>query len=149
MKHATGGNEPQAPTRLGSYLLMSEFERLEEWCRLVDTVFDHHTTYLVGSALRTAAYRDVDLRCLLPDTVFDRWWTDRTKVRYVNRAVSIWGQQETGLPIDFQVQRQTDANAQFPGERRNPMGFRDWSLIPTSGTPSTAAASPNQEEETP
>ena len=60
------------------------------------------------------------------------------KVRYVNRAISIWGQQETGLPIDFQVQRQTDSNAQFPSEPRNPMGFRDWSLTPTSGIPMDA-----------
>lgn len=119
----------------GTFLLMSDFERLEEWCRLVDVVFDHHTTYLVGSSNRTKDYRDVDLRCILPDAVFDRWWNDRLKVRYVNRAISIWGQQETGLPIDFQVQRQSDANAQYPGEPRNPMGFRNWATIPTSGIP--------------
>ena len=118
-----------------TYLLMSDFERLEEWCRLVDVVFDHNTTYLVGSTNRTKDYRDVDLRCILLDAVFDRWWGDPLKVRYVNRAISIWGQQETGLPIDFQVQRQTDSNEQFPKQPRNPMGFRDWSLQRTSGVP--------------
>jgi hypothetical protein len=125
-----------AGLRSSSYLLVSDFERLEEWCRLVDVVFDHHTTYLVGSVLTKPDFRDVDLRCILPDAVFDRWWKDRLKVRYVNRAISIWGQKETGLPIDFQVQRQTEANEQFPGaNRRNPMGFRDWALTPTSGVP--------------
>ena len=43
----------------------------------------------------------------------------------LNRALSVWGQQETGLPIDFQVQRQTEANAEFSGTRIA-MGFRDW-----------------------
>lgn len=121
-------------TARSTFLLVNDFERLEEWCRLVDVVFDHHTTYLVGSVMTTPDYRDVDLRCILPDPVFDRWWSDPLKVRYVNRAISTWGQRETGLPIDFQVQRQTEANAQYTGFR-NPMGFRDWTVQRTSGTP--------------
>lgn len=126
--------------RRTSYLLVTDFERLEEWCRLVDEVFDHHTTYLVGSVLQRPDFRDVDLRCILPDAVFDRWWTNPLKVRYVNRAISTWGQRETGLPIDFQVQRQTTANEQFPTGFRNPMGFRDWTRERTSGVPKREAA---------
>jgi hypothetical protein len=53
----------------------------------------------------------------------------------VNRAISTWGQRETGLPIDFQVQRQTEANRDFGGCIRNPLGGRNWTTIPTSGTP--------------
>lgn len=78
--------------------------------------------YLVGSAEQRADYRDVDVRMILPDEQFDRlfghssllWetfcygWTGHL------RAV-------TGLPIDFQVQRQTEANANHEGPR-NPLG---------------------------
>ena len=122
-------------TRRGSYLLLSDFERLEEWCRLVRTVFDGETPYLVGSVNTTPDFRDVDLRLILRDAVYDRWWSDPVKVRLVNRAVSIWGQQETRLPIDFQVQRMTEANAAFGGGFRNPMGMRDWTVNVPSGHP--------------
>jgi hypothetical protein len=121
--------------RRSSYLLLSDFERLEEWCQKVRVVFDGATPFLVGSALTKADYRDVDLRLILPDRVFDRYYAGVFKVRLINRAVSIWGQRETGLPIDFQIQRMTEANAGFGGEYRNPMGLRDWTVQPSSGTP--------------
>lgn len=95
--------------------------------------------YLVGSVLQRPDYRDVDIRILVQDRRFDALFRGRLEaVRYANRAFSIWGRQETGLPIDFQIQRQSEANAEFSG-RRNPMGVRDWSLIPTSGIPGPRA----------
>lgn len=119
-----------------NYLQLPDFERLEEWCRLVRELFDGEPPYLVGSAGTRPDFRDVDLRLILDDETFDAQFGDRpVKVRMLNRAISTWGQRETGLPIDFQVQRQTEANASYPGEHRNPMGLRDWSRIPTSGTP--------------
>jgi hypothetical protein len=117
-----------------SYLLQSDFERLEEWCRHVRKLFRAHP-YFVGSATQRANFRDVDLRLILPDERFDAEWSAVVRVRLMNRAISIWGQQETGLPIDFQIQRQTEANEQYPDGPRNPMGTRDWSLIETSGVP--------------
>jgi hypothetical protein len=126
-----------APARdpRSTFLLLSDFERLEEWSRLVRVLFDGQTPLLVGSALRTVEYRDVDLRLILGDGLFDRYWANRVKVRLANRAVSIWGQEETGLRIDFQIQRRTEAEAAYPDGLRVPMGIRDWALIPTSGTP--------------
>jgi hypothetical protein len=117
-----------------SYLLQADFERLEEWCRNVRRIFKR-PPYLVGSATQRADFRDVDLRLILADEDFDAEWSDVVKVRLMNRAISTWGQRETGLPIDFQIQRQTQANEQNPKGMRNPMGIRDWSLIPTSGVP--------------
>ncbi len=76
----------------------------------------------------------MDVRLILPDAVFDRWWSDPVRLRVLNHAVSTWGQRETGMPIDFQVQRQTEANASFPGRERNPMGGRDWRRITPMGT---------------
>lgn len=122
--------------RRGSYLLLADFERLEEWCRLVSEVFDGDVPYLVGSVNQRPDFRDVDLRLILADDAFDAQFGARpVKVRMLNRAISTWGQRETGLPIDFQVQRQTEANAAYGGDFRNPMGLRDWSTLPTSGTP--------------
>jgi hypothetical protein len=116
-----------------NYLQLNDFERLEEWCRHVRTLFDGAVPYLVGSANERSDFRDVDVRLILPDASFDAAWGNRVKVRLMNRAVSTWGQRETGLPIDFQIQRMSEAEA-FPGVR-NPMGVRDWADIPTSGTP--------------
>lgn len=116
-----------------SYLLQADFERLEEWCRNVRRIFNH-PPYLVGSATQHSGFRDVDLRLVMPDDEFDaNWGDDPVKVRLMNRAISTWGQHETRLPIDFQIQRQTEAQA-FTGSR-NPMGIRDWHMIPTSGVP--------------
>jgi len=122
-----------------SFLVMSDFERLEEWCQQLETLFDGYPPYLVGSVLTEADYHDVDLRTMLPDDVFDARFRSADqavkleRIRYINRAISIWGQQITGLKIDFQLQRETEAKA-FEG-RRVPMGLRDWSIIPTSGVP--------------
>lgn len=116
-------------------LLLSDFERLENWCHDVVEIVGR-PVYLVGSALHRADYRDVDVRFVAPDGSYDRWLGGRpVKNRLVNRMFSTWGQRETGLPIDFQVQRESDANAAYGGARRNAMGIRDWSLIPPSGTP--------------
>lgn len=117
-----------------TYLQVTDFERLEEWCANVRELFDGTVPFLVGSVHRTSNYRDVDVRLILSDKRFDAMFNNPVKVRLLNRALSTWGQRETGLPIDFQVQRQTEANATFAGER-NPMGARDWLAIPTSGTP--------------
>jgi hypothetical protein len=117
-------------------LVMSDFERLEEWCRKVRIIFAA-PPYLVGSVLSRADYKDVDLRLILSDRLFDRLRRGNPMtIRFINRGLSIWGQQETGLPIDFQVQRQTEAN-QIKGVR-NPMGIRDWSLIDRAANPPAA-----------
>lgn len=118
-----------------THLLLTDFERVEEWCRGVRILFGQ-PPYLVGSALSRPDYRDIDLRLILPDKKFDREWRNPVKVRLMNRAISAWGQRETGLPIDFQIQRQSAANARWPNEVRNPMGVgvRDWSVIVPEAT---------------
>jgi hypothetical protein len=111
--------------RRASFIQLSDFERLDAWCRLVATAFpDEGWPYLVGSAMTRPTFRDVDIRMMLTDADFDTRFTDVTQLRMYNRAFSAWGQRDTGLPIDFQIQRTSDANALFPS-RRNPMGVRD------------------------
>lgn len=118
-----------------SYLVQSDFDRLEDWCRLVYRIFGRPPS-LVGSAKERTDYRDVDVRLVLPDEQFDvlsRGHLD--SIRFLNRALSVWGQVETGLPIDFQIQRMTEADAEFGGRPFSPMGVRDWKIVPTSGVP--------------
>lgn len=119
----------------GTYLLVSDFDRLEDWCSMVSAIFGPACgPYLVGSATERSDYRDVDIRAILPDQQFDRWFRGRKdSVRFLNRGFSVWAQQETGLPVDFQVQRQTEANEQF-SKPRNSMGSRDPNRA-TSGVP--------------
>ena len=130
-------------TRRSSFLQLHDFERLEDWSKKV-LALTGEVPYLVGSVLKRPDFRDVDLRIILRDAVFDRWWTDPVRVRYLNAALSEWGTRETGLPIDLQVQRMTEANEAFGGEYRNPMGLRDWSMMPTSGTPNAVHHDPTK-----
>ncbi len=121
--------------RRGSYLLLVDFERVEDWCRLVRVLFGD-TPFMVGSVNDRPDFRDVDIRLILRDAKYDRTWRNPLKVRLMNRAISTWGQRETGLPIDFQIQRMTEANAAWPKGFRNPMGIRDWSKsLPGTGRP--------------
>ncbi|MGW2501865.1 hypothetical protein ACWCXL_12235 [Streptomyces sp. NPDC001588] len=82
------------------------------------------TPYLVGSAAVGKEWRDVDVRLMLPDEQFDQLFPEHGKP---DRTDGLWsllcasiaelGRQRTGLPIDFQIQRRSDANAQYGGVR--------------------------------
>lgn len=96
--------------------------KLDEFGVLVESAFDA-VPYLVGSALKTTRWRDVDVRVLLPDADYEKLFGDP---RYPHsclkwcalvRAFSALGKEMTGLPIDFQIQHQSYANAQYPGNR--------------------------------
>jgi hypothetical protein len=86
--------------------------------------------YLVGSALaQKAGWRDVDVRMLLDDDVWDAMGLGDPKSTHQSAkwvaftlAFSALGRQMTGLPIDFQLQRVTEANAEFKGPRST-LGF--------------------------
>lgn len=86
--------------------------------------------YQVGSSITGKTWRDIDVRLMLDDDRFDAlfpgyadhrqrdaWWN------LVNAAISELGRVRTGLPVDFQMQRTSDANAKFPGPR-NPLCVR-------------------------
>lgn len=75
--------------------------------------------------MHRADYRDVDVRCILPDEEFDKLFggTQAGDWRYSGRwsvmcaALSDWLSAQTGLPVDFQFQRTTQANEEFKGIR--------------------------------
>lgn len=119
------------------YLGVSEYFALNEACRTVWDAFrgmDHVGCYLVGSVLTRRDWRDVDVRLMMCDSAFDAMFggadaADRhelSPLQLLNAAVSEWLQRRTGLPIDFQFQRMTDANERFPrkeGHPRNAIGI--------------------------
>lgn len=93
----------------------------------------------VGSSLRSLTagtpWRDVDVRCILDDDEFDRVFPDAFRVgddwprdarlALMNVVTSEWLSARTGLPIDFQFQRRTQANEKYggPDHQRSALGI--------------------------
>lgn len=86
--------------------------------------------YLVGSALERPDRRDIDVRLMLPDDQFDqlfpdaqgRYWEHDPRWIIMVVSISKWLSDLSGLPVDFQFQRQSNANKSHPG-RRDALGM--------------------------
>lgn len=104
-----------------SYLSPPDFHRLDWACRPVAVAF-HAPVYLVGSVLRTADYRDIDLRLILPDD-HPYILADKITRQLVGIALSdlIASMASQPRPIDFQIQSMSEANVPDHGAR-NPLG---------------------------
>lgn len=84
-----------------------------------------HMSYHVGSSLTDkSGWRDVDVRLMLPDEEYARMELGDPERAHENKrwvslvlAWSAFGKSLTGLPIDFQIQQSTHANATNPGKR--------------------------------
>lgn len=114
-----------AATNKGCYLTTFDLHRLELACvPLWDLARSGGGgVYLVGSAGTRPDYRDVDVRMILTDEHFDALFGHSSALwESYCYAVSCWLRADTGLPVDFQVQRQTEANERFSGSR-NPLGM--------------------------
>jgi hypothetical protein len=85
--------------------------------------------YLVGTAAEARVQgqqpRDVDVRMILPDKRHDRLRKaiGAEGIAFLGIAIGQYLASITGLPIDFQIQRQTEANALHSGTR-NTLGHR-------------------------
>jgi len=112
---------------------------LAEFASQVWSAFGH-PPYLVGSTLRQmmgedVVPNDVDIRVILPDDEYEaRGFGDpndphhnATLVAHV-LAFSTLGEKMTGLPIDFQIQQQTEANKTTRGNQRSAIGIVPWRL---------------------
>lgn len=98
---------------------------LEAFGTLVQDAFDA-TPYHVGSSLPGSGkdYRDVDVRLLLDDEAYEAMGFgdparphDNPKWVAMTLAFSQLGRSMTGLPIDFQIQQRSHANAENDGPR--------------------------------
>lgn len=116
------------PTERGTYLGPQAMFNLNAACRTIVCAFGQHV-YLVGSVYHRPDWRDVDVRCVLPDEDYDALFGKLDgrdmppKVGLLNAAMTAWLTLTTGLPVDFQFQRRTEANREFDGQRRSALGL--------------------------
>jgi len=123
--------EALEPRTRANYVAAPEYFLLTQACRLVNDAFADggHGCYLVGSACRTKDYRDVDVRLILEDAYFDALFGTMHALQCNPRwvllclAISRHLQQASGLPVDFQIQRMTDANREHSDDERQPLGM--------------------------
>lgn len=110
-----------------NYLSPHQMQRLNLACLPVRDAFGR-PPYLVGSVHQRADFRDVDVRTILADQEFDRWFTlgpnDKDGAAHADprwvlicSALSEWLSSVSGLPIDYQIQRRTEANEAHPAWR--------------------------------
>lgn len=85
--------------------------------------------YLVGSVLTRRDHRDIDVRIMLDDETFERvfggdgLWITNGSLTLANMALSALARELSGLEIDCQIQRQSDANAEYGDHERQPLMF--------------------------
>jgi hypothetical protein len=101
-----------------------EMYNLDVACRVIHKAFGQ-PPYLVGTAAdgTADAYRDVDVRLMLDDEEFAVACPTQARWELLCLAVSAYLSERTGLPVDFQVQRTSEANARFGDKMRNPLGM--------------------------
>ena len=109
---------------------------LELACRDICDAFDGYGCYVVGSSMERPDWRDVDVRFIMADEEFVKLfpgvspmmlknaaWEKDTRWLLLTVSISERLSKVTGLPIDFQFQPQTFANARHKGQR-NAIGLR-------------------------
>lgn len=120
-------SRPSASIGLG----MPAMIHLDDFGRTIWEAFGH-PPYLVGSSATGKTWRDVDVRLILPDDEYANLFGAPTRPPRTNSrwaamcaAFAELGRVRTGLPVDFQIQQQTEANELFGGSVRVPLGIRD------------------------
>jgi hypothetical protein len=111
-----------------TYLLVSQINTLDTWGKELENMFPVkmkvYGTYIVGSAVQHKDWRDVDIRQIVSDADFEKL-KKVIDIGYFNHMVSIWGQQITGLPIDYQVQGIGHEDNKNSKGYHHPIGLRD------------------------
>ena len=113
---------PEVKSR-ANYLPSPQALLLSQACLFVARAFDSHP-YLVGSCLHKRDFRDVDVRLILEDDRYDKMFGFGTESEHRNAywsllctSISMYLSTASGLPVDFQIQRQTQANEKHQGPR--------------------------------
>lgn len=101
---------------------------LDMACYPISQAFDNWGTYLVGTAVLPRdgqPPRDIDVRSIMRDEAHDKLTEaiGADGIAFLGLAIGQYLASLTGLPIDYQIQRQTEANALHDG-MRNPLGGR-------------------------
>jgi hypothetical protein len=113
----------------GHHLTPQQQFNLNTACRTIEDAIkgDFVGVFLVGSVLERRDFRDVDVRVMVDDATFTKLFPDTDPANtHVNpywmlicTALSDRIAQQTGLPIDLQIQQMTWANENHggPGKR--------------------------------
>lgn len=118
--------------RKPSYIGAPAVFELEMACQQVNDALGGFGCYLVGSALERQDWRDVDVRYIMDDKQFkanfpsagmDCRWEHDPRWLLMTCAITEWLRKKTGLPIDFQIQPQSFANARHD-KARSAIGLR-------------------------
>lgn len=127
------GPEPELLRKRADYLPPQSLFGLHSAAHEVRKSYDSLGVYLVGSCLARKDYRDVDVRCIMRDDDFEREFPKdanghRPKWMLTCLSLSAWFRHVTGLPVDFQFQKQTLANERYPSRAhpRNALGYYHW-----------------------
>lgn len=135
----------------GTSLSPQDFLLLDSWGRSLYEAFGERP-YLVGSvALASRDPRDVDIRMLLPEgaswlvggldvSVARLSW----RLRTINMAITLWGRQVTGMPIDFQFQPSDEFHS-YDEERRSALGLQH--LVANDEQPTAASCELSEGQE--
>jgi hypothetical protein len=110
-----------------NWVAAPHFYNLNQACAVLQRAFPQGGVYLVGSALKRRDHRDVDVRLILEDEAYDKLFTSSGQAynalwSIMCTSISMWLGDASALPIDFQIQRQTQANLAHTG-RRHPLGI--------------------------
>jgi len=110
---------------------------LDEACKPIHKAFGN-CPYLVGTAaaIEKQSYRDVDVRLMLFDNEYDalKEVIGQNAIIFLSLAIGEYLASRTNMPIDFQIQRQTEANEKHKGIR-NALGCRDLSVYKGDAAP--------------
>ncbi len=111
------------------YIPSVKWVNLNLACDVVNKALDGFGCYLVGSAGERPNFWDVDVRFVMRDDEYDHMfknpeggWKDGLW-SLMCTTISLWLSQQSGLQVDFQIQRQTQANAKHGGKSRNALGI--------------------------
>ena len=108
---------------------------LELACQHINAALGNYGCYLVGSCMERADFRDVDVRFIMEDDAFSilfpnvdlsagsAIWEFDPRWLLLNTSICKWLREQTGLPVDFQIQPQTFANKRHD-KGRSAIGIR-------------------------
>ena len=124
---------PEPPTREKFiHLDATQMHRLTQAIMIVEAAFGEKV-YLVGSVMKTAKYRDVDLRIILEDDQFRALFGGDPEHHTPGKMMPFWClvcnavsemlAARTGLPIDFQVQARSWVTDDDWDKVRNPINM--------------------------
>ena len=105
-----------------------DFLLLDQACALVNMALDGQC-YLVGSALERRDYRDVDVRIIFDDVKYDALFGGLLAIRHsplwslMCASISTLLSKQTGLKVDFQIQRRSWISEVDWAKDREPVGL--------------------------